>query len=54
MEKLFTMTLGEVTSVGSWEVTRVPGGWIFVLTGSQASPVFVPYCKKSFNDTLNG
>ncbi len=46
MEKLYTMKLGELISVGVWEVTRVPGGWIFILTGSTASPVFVPFSDK--------
>lgn len=41
---LYTMKLGEVTKCAYWEVSRVPGGWIFHAgNGSSQTAVFVPW-----------
>lgn len=43
-EQLYTMNLGEIIKMAYWEITRVPGGWIFQCGNSDAiSSVFVPY-----------
>lgn len=47
------LTLGEITTVGEYEVTRVPGGWIYmrmVINGSVA--VFVPEIIQSAEKLL--
>jgi len=53
---LYSLQMMEVKNIGSFEVTRVPGGWIFksetkhyekgfALNGSE-SVVFVPYAPR--------
>lgn len=30
----------------AWEITRVPGGWIYSCPEGQGHSVFVPYCNE--------
>jgi len=44
MEKLYTMCLGENIHFSFWEITRVPGGWIFYSReANRLTSTFVPY-----------
>lgn len=42
MEKIYEMKLGDCIKTDNWEITRVPGGWIYVHTRMIAS-AFVRY-----------
>jgi len=40
--ELFNMKLHESKSDGIWNITRVNGGWLYMLNIGDSSPVFVP------------
>lgn len=40
--QLFNMKLHESKNDGIWDITRVNGGWIYMLKIGDSSPVFVP------------
>ena len=56
--KLYDLGMMEPQTIGDFEVTRVPGGWIFksesrhyehaTLKSGSESMVFVPYVEKGF------
>ena len=42
-EKMWKMKLNETKTVGSFDITRVPGGWVYrFFSGSHPTAVFVP------------
>ncbi len=47
MNEIYDLKLHNHLMVGHWEVTRVPGGWIYrtPMQGDVTS-VFVPYVRK--------
>ena len=40
--ELFNMKLHESKSDGIWNITRVNGGWLYMIKIGDSSPVFVP------------
>jgi len=47
---LYDMKYGEVIEFGYWNVTRVPGGWIFHAgNGKSQTSVFVPFNNEFMN-----
>lgn len=50
--KLYDMKYGDITKFGYWEVTRVPGGWIFLSgNGDSQSAAFVPFNNEFMQPT---
>lgn len=43
--ELYGMRLFERVREGGYEITRVPGGWLFYVLFSSLPMVFVPYCE---------